>query len=72
MIEHKIGETFWWHVDPDTNVRLKVVEDEQGEICDNCFFYCKDHFSPALKNHLESCTPRNRRDQKFVHFEEVK
>ena len=72
MTTHKIGDTFWWHVDPDTNVLLKVVKDDEDNICDKCYFNHHNHDPFTAIANLEPCSALHRPDHTDIHFVEVK
>lgn len=72
MNYHKIGETFLWHEDPDTNVKLKVVKDSSNKWCNKCYFRPCIRFSNEYQAKIERCTETFRSDNTDVHFEQVK
>lgn len=70
MTFHKLGEKFWWHPDPDTNVCLRVVADGSEMGCLDCYFRNHDPEDSAYKNDLEECSASHRPDNIDIHFEE--
>lgn len=71
MTIHKIGETFWWHEDPDTNIRLKVVVDYNEIGCLECYFRNCCVLPSKIQDNIEPCSERLRPDHTDIHFEEI-
>lgn len=72
MKTRKIGSKFWWHVDPDTNIQLEVVEVSYEHGCKGC--YCsRGPCCLADNNDITGpCISELREDGKDVIFREVK
>lgn len=62
MKQYKIGEVF---IDPETNKRLKCVEDAPFSICEICFYNMPQRCLEA------ACRDDERDDEKSVHFTET-
>lgn len=70
MVERKVGERFFVE-----RTQLKVVLDEPGEYCQNCYFWRHRDLRKCecLKRHelIGGCTDEMRLDRQNVHFVEV-